>query len=231
MLDKLKVALGSYAYSAQHQQLATPAAGGIIKRAWLSHRWTFPGTVPMPGQIHRKIPYVFDTLEIFTDAAFKETKTSDFVFVGVFGRQGPDVYLLDCKWARMGLVDTVQSIRDLKHKWKRISTIAVEDKANGSAIIELLKTEFPGVLPVEPTGSKEARIQAASKFMETGNFWLPSDATWVTNGQTKTVGELVEEACSFPNARNDDAIDACAQALNRLLTNSRLAWLERLCTT
>ncbi len=92
----------------------------------------------------------------------------------------------------------------------------------------MLKKELPGIHPVEPTGSKEARIQAASKFMETGNFWLPGEATWVTNGQVKTPSDFIEEACSFPNAKHDDAIDACAQAINRLLTNSRLGWLERL---
>lgn len=228
VLVKLRRAMGSYAYEAQFQQLATPAAGGIVQRAWLNRRWQFPGQFPVAGFTCRSVPLSFDTLEMFTDAAFKETETSDFVFCGVFGRKGPDVYLLDCKWARMGLTKTLQAIRDLKAKWKSISTICVEDKANGSAIIELLKQELPGLLPVEPTGSKEARIQAASKYMESGNFWLPAEATWITEGHIKTVGDFVEEACSFPNAKNDDAIDACAQALNRLLTNSDLGWLQRL---
>jgi predicted phage terminase large subunit-like protein len=229
VLQKLKQAMGSYAYAAQFLQRATPAAGGVIQRAWLNYRWQFPGQFPIAGVTCKPVPLQFDTIEMFTDAAFKKTEVSDFVFVGVFGKKGPDVYLLDCKWARMGFTETLQAIRDLKGKWRTVSTICVEDKANGSAIIELLKQEMPGVLPIEPTGSKEARIHAASKFMESGNFWLPAEATWFgPDGQTKTVGEFVEEACSFPNAKHDDAIDGTAQALNRMLTNSELGWLERL---
>lgn len=220
VLTNLKRAMGSYAYAAQFQQLATPAAGGVVQRAWLTHRWQFPGQVPIAGLNCKSVPLSFDDIEMFTDAAFKKTETSDFVAVGVFGRKGPDCYLLDLKWARMGFTETLQAIRDLKSKWRAVTTICVEDKANGSAIIELLKQEMPGVLPLEPTGSKEARIHAASKFMESGNFFLPASAHWV--------GDFVEEACSFPNAPHDDALDMTAYALNRMLTNSDLGWLERL---
>jgi predicted phage terminase large subunit-like protein len=85
----------------------------------------------------------------------------------------------------------------------------IEDKANGSAVIQMLSNEIPGILPVNPEGGKIARAAAVSPLIEAGNVYLPHPlyAPWVT--------EFIEECAAFPNGAHDDQVDAMTQALLR----------------
>jgi len=109
----------------------------------------------------------------------------------------------------------VQAVLDLSEKWPQAVTKLVEDKANGPAVIATLSRHLEGLVPVEPDGGKEARAQAVSPQVEAGNIHLPdpSIASWV--------GDLVEEATTFPRGAHDDQVDAMTQALLRLSQRSR----------
>jgi predicted phage terminase large subunit-like protein len=87
----------------------------------------------------------------------------------------------------------------------------IEDKANGPAIIDTLRSKVPGVLAVEPEGGKVARANAVSAQVEAGEVFLPHPvmSSW-------TEGYVVEHA-TFPNAANDDQVDCTTQALKRML--------------
>ena len=83
-----------------------------------------------------------------------------------------------------------------------------EDKANGTAVIDALKKDVPGMVPIEPDGGKVARANAASPLLEAGNVFVPTalQAPWISGWR--------EEMATFPMGRNDDAVDATTQALN-----------------
>jgi predicted phage terminase large subunit-like protein len=211
--------MGAQAFSAQHQQEPTTPEGNMLKRAWFNRRWKLPGETDLVGYTTRVLPRP-DLIEIFTDAAFRDTSTSDRVAIGVVGLKWPDIYLLDLVWDRMSFTETLAAIRDLRRKWKRVSGVCIEARANGDAIINTLKLDVPGVIGLEPEGGKESRIKAAGVFMEAGNVWLPATALDKT-------GELIEEAVSFPLASHDDGIDMLSYAINRLLADSSSAWLQR----
>jgi len=85
----------------------------------------------------------------------------------------------------------------------------IEDKANGSAVIQMLAHEIPGLLPVNPSGGKVARAQAISTLVEAGNIYLPHPdyAPWVN--------DFREECVEFPNGAHDDQVDAMTQAILR----------------
>jgi len=203
----------------------------MIKRAWFRRVWIRPGepdrpSVPEPWELETawdvrtlKPDQHFDQTCLATDAAFKETTDSDFVAVGAFGRVGADVYLLDLLWERADILKTIAMLVEMSRRFPRISTKIVEDKANGPAILTLLKGKLPGLIPVKPLGGKEARIQAVVPLIEAGNFILP-----LHHAKRRA---LVHEACSFPFAANDDGIDMCAYGLLRIgrLGTSRLASL------
>jgi predicted phage terminase large subunit-like protein len=93
----------------------------------------------------------------------------------------------------------------------------VEDKANGTAVVNSLSRQVPGLIPVEPDGGKEARARAVTPFIEAGQVWTPAPeiAPWV--------GGFVNEAAAFPNGSHDDQVDACTQAINRMLLAPILA--------
>ena len=88
-------------------------------------------------------------------------------------------------------------------------TTLIEDRANGSAIIRMLRYEMTGIIPIQPIGSKMARVQAVLGAIESGNVHLPK--------HKRFTGDFVEECCAFPNAAHDDQVDAMSQALNRLI--------------
>jgi predicted phage terminase large subunit-like protein len=224
VLDELKSGrgMGSYAYAGQHQQRPVPAEGGLLKRAWFNRRWILPGEQPVEGLECRVIPTQFDGYSVFVDAAFKKTDDSDRVAIGVFGTKGADQYLLELQWRQMGFVDTVRALLDVRSRWTRVSGVYIEDKANGSAIIDTLKGKVPGVIPIEPDGGKEARIAAAGPFIEAGNLWLPQSAPWLE--------DFISEAAAFPKAPHDDAIDMTAYALLRLCGRTGFGNLEALGT-
>ena len=100
-----------------------------------------------------------------------------------------------------------QQIKDVKEKYPKIRGIYVEDKANGSAVISVLRKTIPGVIAVNPEGGKVARVNAVSPLIEAGNVWLPLYAD---------TEEFVNECAVFPNGAHDDEVDAMSQALNKL---------------
>lgn len=214
-----------YGYAGQHQQNPAPMEGGILKRAWFNHRWLRPGELPVPGVDCRNLPMSFDMYSMFTDAAFKKTEDSDYVAIGHFGLKGPDIYLLDLKWERLSFTETVVAIKDMVSKWTvpphvTVSGVCVEDKANGTAVMDALKGSVPGLIPLEPDGGKEARVIASSAAWEGGNVWLP-----LTHAR---MDDYISEAITFPKASHDDAIDMTAYAIRRLLGGFSIAMLEAL---
>ena len=90
------------------------------------------------------------------------------------------------------------------------SIVLIEDKANGPAVIQMLRAEIPGILPINPEGGKESRLRAVSPLFEAGNVYLPdpSIAPWVE--------DVIAELTVFPNGAHDDDVDAASQALNWL---------------
>ena len=145
---------------------------------------------------------------ISVDAAFKDTKTSDKVAMGVWGKSGSSVYFLERINERMDFVRTVEAVRQLKYKYPQANMVLIEDKANGSAIISTLQREIMGVVPVNPLGSKESRAYAIQPFVMAGNVYLPEGEPWVE--------EYLDQMCRFPKAKFDDEVDQTSQALIRL---------------
>jgi predicted phage terminase large subunit-like protein len=185
---------GHRAWLALFQGRPTAEEGNMIKRHW----WKYYDTLP-------------DMVEVImsVDAAFKDEETSDFTCIQVWGKRDAYMYLIDCINRRMDFPTTLQEIVNTKDKYPKCSMILVEDKANGSAIIQMLRRKIPGIIPVNPEGGKISRVNAVSPAIESGNVWLPKSAPWLN--------DFVEQCSAFPNAKNDDMVDAMSQALNRFM--------------
>ena len=63
---------------------------------------------------------------------FKDSKNSDYVVGQVWGKKGPNFYLLDQVRGQWDFVKTKEMVRVLAQKWPRVVRKLVEDKANGS---------------------------------------------------------------------------------------------------
>lgn len=213
-LESIKISAGTYTWSSLYQQRPSPAGGSIFNRGW----WGDPGaSPPNRNQFYPNDPAMLsdymDTIILSADCTFKDTSETDYVVLQIWGRKGSDFYLLDQKRDRMDIIATMQSIRTLSAKWPKASTKLIEDKANGPAIITMLKREIPGMIAYNPgRDSKVARAMAITPYIESGNVWLPSPqyASWLH--------DLLEELASFPNGKHDDQVDALSQAISYLNT-------------
>ena len=218
-IEVLKRRLGSYAAAGQLQQRPSPLGGGILKRHWW--RYFQPQGINLPPVVVSlldgtlmSIPainapsYVDEQIQSW-DCSFKNLETSDYVVGQAWARSG-SIYLLgDQIRARMDCPATIKAIRELSQKWPGTLAKLIEDKANGSAVIQMLQHEIPGILPVNPEGGKVARAMAVSPLIEAGNVYLPHPlyAPWVN--------DFIEECAAFPNGAHDDQVDAMTQALLR----------------
>jgi predicted phage terminase large subunit-like protein len=206
----IKTRSGSRTWNALYQGRPAPAEGGIFHRAWWGE-YDQPRWVERPDGTRWAIAP--DEVVQSWDMAFKDTSASDFVVGQVWGRWGLEVYLLDQVCERLSFVETLKAVRNLSARWPQATAKYVEDKANGTAVINALSRTVHGLIPVEPDGSKEARASAVSPFVEAGSVHLPAPelAPWV--------GAFIDEHASFPHGSHDDQVDSTSQALNRLLLN------------
>jgi predicted phage terminase large subunit-like protein len=206
-----KLAVGPRVWNALYQGRPSPSAGGIFKRdSWKQYDiplWTEEdGVCRVTGEA--------DEILMSWDMTFKASKSSDYVVGQVWLKRGANVYLLDQVRRRMGFSETVAAFEAFVAKWPQASAKLVEDKANGTAVLDVLKAKIPGLIAVNPKESKEARASAVSPFVEAGNVYLPHPKihAWVE--------ELIEEAAAMPFGAHDDMVDSLTQALQRLLVRA-----------
>jgi len=188
-------------FNALYQGRPTAAEGNMIKKEWFESDDAWYTQTP---QLLRTIPNIVMSV----DATFKDTSKSDKVAIGVWGKMGNTFYLIDELNARMDFLATLQAIKNLKAQYPRIGMVFIEDKANGSAIINVLSKELMGVIPVNPLGGKEARLQSVLPYL-VSNVRLPRHKTF-----TQT---MLAEWYSFPNGTHDDSVDEMTQALSQMI--------------
>lgn len=198
-LQQIRSVIGSYAFSALYQGRPTPKGGGIIKK----EDFRFYRRADIAG-------VVFELVVLSTDAAFKDTNTSSYVVTQAWGRIGKKHYLLGQSRKRLSFTNTLKELRMLRReRFPQCNAILIEDKANGPAIIDTLGKELPGIIPVEPLGSKPARAEAVVPLFESGDVLIPhpDEEPWVES--------FMQEWLAVPTGAYWDQVDSCSQYLNR----------------
>ena len=156
----------------------------------------------------------YGTQIISVDATFKKTDTSDYVAITVWGKRGQNYYLRYCLNKRMTFSETLQAIRSTRALYPLAMAVLIEDKANGSAIIDVLQREM-FCIAINPHGGKEARVNAVQPAIESGHVFLPEGAPWLA--------DYIDQWCAFPAGAHDDMVDSSTQALGYLLFSSGAA--------
>lgn len=201
-LARTKAVVGEKDWSSIYQQRPSPAEGDIVKRAW----WRF----------YTELPAEFDQMCISADLNLRESKTSDFTVMQVWGRSGQSYYLLDQVRARMGWNLQKRALPLLMTRWPELDMVLIEDAANGAALVEEMQSLFPSVLPIRPKGSKTLRLSAVAPMIEAGNVYLPDPKA----ADTRWVEDLIAEVATFPNGKHDDMVDCISLGLSGLKSRS-----------
>lgn len=186
---------GARAWSALYMCNPVVEGGNMVQRSW----WKFYDTDEVTS---------FGTECISVDATFKDSATSDYVAIQVWGKVNGGYYLRHRVKKHLDFPATVAEIKRVRSMFPNATRIYIEDKANGSAIIQVLSRQISGVVPVNPLGGKVARVNAVSPFIEVGHVYLPKNAPWIE--------EYLKEWSEFPAGKHDDEVDATSQALAQL---------------
>ena len=189
---------GARAWEALYMCRPRVEGGNLVDRSW----WRFF----KEGSIRD-----FGTEVISVDAAFKGTDSSDYVAITVWGKLGTDYYLRYCLNRHLTFSQTLESIRMAQMLYPNAQRVLIEDKANGTAIIDVLQKEM-FCIPVNPKGGKEARVNAISPAIESGHVFLPENAPWLE--------AFMDQFSAFPAGAHDDMVDSTSQALAFLLQAS-----------
>lgn len=210
-----KKATSPLTWAAMYQGHPSPEEGGVFPKTDAWARWTSTPYIVREDGSHYIPELARSDMELVQswDLAFKDKKDSDFVVGQVWLRWGNKAYLLDQVRERMNFNQSLMAVKAMTQKWPQAIAKFIEDKANGPALINALESSVFGLIPIEPEGSKYARASAVSPLVWSGHVVVPDlDATGLT-----WVSTFLSEAVDFPNAANDDTIDAFSQAVNRLL--------------
>ena len=193
-LNAIRQTIGPQDWSALYQQRPVPEGGAVFKIDAFK-RWN-----------STNLPPTFDQILGSWDMTFKDSKSSDYVVGQVWGRKGVDLYLLDLFRGQWDFTKTLEMFALMTAKYPRTHRWLIEDKANGSAIISVLKKQIHGITPITPTESKLERAYAVTPLIEAGNVYIPESATWLANFE--------DELLNFPAGAHDDQVDSMTQALN-----------------
>lgn len=207
--EATKAATTARIWSAMYQGAPSPDEGTMFKRHFWQRYDTPKAGLADDGTM--RCPAADEVIQSW-DMAFKDRNSSDYVVGQVWARFGNTAWLLDQVRARMSFTETCQALIDLSGKWPQARAKLVEDKANGTAVIDQLKKTISGLIPINPgTDSKYVRALAVSPFIEARQVHVPSDAlySWAAG--------FVDEHAMFPNSTHDDQVDTMTQAVTRLL--------------
>ena len=207
---------GLSVWNALYQGHPSAQDGNLFKNDW----W----------QLYSRSEFEYKEFEftiMSVDATFKQTETSDMVAITVWGLRRNHIYLWKLVNKRMGFVDTCNKIKQLLADCN-IDELLIEDKANGSAIIDTFRymDNMPPIIPVNPVGGKYSRAQAVSPHIATGIVHLATDwsseecvdVEW--DGSEKNLlphQMFIAQHNRFPFMKHDDMVDSQTQAIVRLI--------------
>ena len=212
----VKTGDGEYTWNALYQGHPSAQNGNLFHSDW----WQ------LYSREHIKFTDFEYTL-LSVDATFKKTETSDMVAITLWGIAQNHIYLWKLVNKRMGFVETVERIKRFTREYPQIDSLVIEDKANGSAIIDTLRYSdgIPPIEPVNPLGGKYSRAQAVAPFVSTLAVHIPNDFTyseeqeieWDDKTDMNGTEKYIEQHTKFPFMAHDDMVDSTSQALARLI--------------
>lgn len=204
-MARVKASVSEYTWNTMWMQHPSDPEGTIFYES----KWRYYG-----GDSAYELPTHFDLVIMSWDMAFKDEKDSDFVVGQAWGTSGADRYLIDLIRGRWDYATTESMVKSFAHtirsRYSNATAVLVEDKANGTAVINRLRSSVGGLIAITPKESKLARAHTCQPLLLGGNLYLPAQST------SPWVREFISEMSAFPRGTHDDQVDCATQALNYL---------------
>lgn len=208
--------MGPLRYASNYRQMPAPVEGNVFLKA----KWRYYGQ----GGDKEMLPPFWERVLCSWDLTFgSKSATASYVCGQLWGKDGPDVYLLAEIFARMTFPEMKDAVRAL-HGFAPLDqaggkgAIDVEEAADGKALVQEISKEIPGIrgVPV-PQLSKVARAVAVQPYQDSGNAYLPRGVIPAPPGyEERPTREFVNTLAMFPAAASKDEVDTLSQAWQRL---------------
>jgi len=202
VIDRDKVAMGSYAWAGQMQQRPSPSGGGIFREEW----WQYMSTPPP-----------IEWRAIYADTAQKTKEANDYSVFQCWGRSKTGrAVLLDMVRGKFEAPELLERARMFWAKHAAFEGLGalrafkIEDKVSGTGLIQQLKREGKPVIPIKRATDKLTRAYDAAPFIEAGQVVLLRDVPHLS--------DMLTEASAFPNGVHDDTLDPMMDAVSDQLT-------------
>lgn len=195
-LEKIKIEIGSFRFSAQYQQRPIPLEGNLIRRDWFE--WY--GELPDKGSAGRIVQS--------WDTATMVGETNDYSVCTTWLMLQQKYYLIDVFRQKLSYPDLRRTVTTLARHFS-VDTILIENAGPGLGLLQDLQHSAPDGLPrpigVRPDGSKADRMATQSSKIEARQVHLPKNAGWLD--------AFLLEILGFPGTRHDDQVDSLSQFL------------------
>lgn len=197
--DKRAAGMGGWdgpVASAQLQQAPAPPGGLVFKNE------TFGQFAASSLPCHK----TFLTLSV--DANFKEGEVSSDCGITVAGSSleaGARLYVYHAQSTNVGFIGLLSLVERLLKDWPGIAAILIEDKANGPALIEMLRQKHYNVIAVDPKTSKVARAHAANVLYQARSVYH--------NQEMAEIAWFEKALSTYPRGKKKDVVDALSQQL------------------
>lgn len=208
----IQKSVSTYSWGTNWQQQPRDSQGTIFPET----AWRFWGSTDpdIPDDEKYFLPDTFEGFGFSWDMAFKDERQHDWVVGQFWGALAEDRFLIDQVRGHWSFTETCERVKNFSAKWRLIypkaRLVLVEDKANGTAVINMLRSKVGGLYPISPEESKLSRANACQPLVLGGNVYLPapSRAPWIR--------QFTKECADFrgDGATHDDQVDAMTQILN-----------------
>jgi predicted phage terminase large subunit-like protein len=207
VLERLKVGLGSFNFSAQYQQTPVPPKGGMIKWDWFRRYDCRPSFESG------------DSIVQSWDTASKASELSDYSVCTTWLVKDKDYYLIDVLREKLGFPELRRRVIDQALQYCA-SEILIEDKGSGTPLIQDIRLNggegVPYPISITPEKDKTTRMNAQSSKIEAGHVHLPNQAVWLDDFRS--------ELLQFPWGRHDDQVDSLSQFLGWIAKPYAYGW-------
>lgn len=202
--EALKAEVGSSVFETQYLQNPIASDRTVIKDSMIIQK------------AQTEVPSIEDADSIYASHDFpvKDKETSDFLGSTLAYKVGSTLYIKDCLEKKMAFVKSVEYVEQLDTMFPGIIQV-IEDKANGSPILQQLQDKVAGMQAYQPgTRSKMQRLESASLYMEAGNVVFVKtkfDMLSQTYALSDSLKNLTQRLLNFPFVEHDDIIDSFSQ--------------------
>lgn len=210
--QSLKSQVGSVVFETQYMQHPLANDDTIVKE----HHIIKKPVTEVPGFDEADMVYASH------DFPVKDKKESDYLGSIVAYRVGAKLYIRRCKEAHMEFTKSVAYCESLDNMHPGIIQI-IEDKANGSPILQQLEDRLAGLQAYSPgTASKTQRLESATLYMEAKNVIFVMDE--YVDGKyalADDLANLIDRLLMFPLVAHDDIVDAFSMLVNFVFMDRR----------